>query len=77
VKTITTAQYLQLIGLMAVAERHNVQLKEIEKAVEEIVLSPDADHDHVEHVRGHVSDLTYGSRGVDEFLRILEVTVQK
>lgn len=70
--TITKAQYFQLMGLLVLGERLTRQGKEIEKAVSEIVMSPGADADHV---NGHVMDAVYGSRSLDELLKLLEIEV--
>lgn len=66
-KTITKAQHLQLVGLLALAKRHNERLDDIRRAVAEIIREED---DH-----GHASDIVYGDRDLDDGLRILGITV--
>lgn len=70
-KTITAAQRLQLIGLLALAEMHSNKLDDIIKAVVTITGEPDGD-------TGHSADAVWdrGRRDTDELLKRLEITVE-
>jgi hypothetical protein len=66
VKTIPRSDYYKLVGLLTIAAQHEAALKEIEKAT----LSITGDEEN-----GHTSDAVYGSRTVDELLKLLKITV--
>lgn len=68
-KTISKEQYLQLIGLLAVAEKHNGMLESILEAVREITGEEDK--------FGHSADMIYGSTTLDNALEYLDITVLK
>jgi hypothetical protein len=68
--TITKSEYLQLQGLGALAQRHIVMQKQIEREIEGIV---DGDHG------GNVSDCLWGYDGppdIDDLLKRIEFTVE-
>jgi hypothetical protein len=64
-KTITSNQELQLIGLRALAEQHNKFLREIEKAATEILGNED-----------WVCDYIYESADLDYVLNALKIKVK-
>jgi len=66
-KTITKQQYLQLAGLLTLAERYTGELEEIERAAMEITGEDDE--------WGHTSDAVYGTRSIAELLKLLEIIV--
>jgi hypothetical protein len=66
-KQITRGQYYQLIGLRAVADHHEAQLKHIVRAAYSIT----GEWDTI----GHTNDFVYGSRELDELLKLLEIEV--
>lgn len=67
--TITRAEYLQLVGLMALAERHNEKLKDI--AVCALDLTGESDD------MGHTYDAVYsGEYDADGLLQRLGITVE-
>lgn len=68
-RTITRSEYLQLVGLMALAQRHNQALRELDEAARGIT--------HEER-DGHTSDAIYDafSLGVDDLLRRLKIAVE-
>jgi hypothetical protein len=68
-KTITKQQYLQLAGLLTLAERYNGELEEIKHAAMEI--TGDADE------YGHTSDAVFGERAIVDLLRLLKITVEE
>ena len=72
-KQITQEQYYQLMGLKAMADELNRQLRTVERAAARIVQEP-ADDDG-ETYFGHVSDWIYGSRGLGEMLNLVGVEV--
>jgi hypothetical protein len=65
-KTITYRQRLELLGLAALARKHNAMLNQIVKTAEAIT----GDEEH-----GHTSDAMYCDYDVDEMLRKLEIDV--
>lgn len=67
-KTITHSQYLQLLGLMTLAKQYNAMLEQLLIAAATITQEKDV------HT-GHVSDMVYGSRELDDGLNCLEITV--
>lgn len=66
--TITQKEYIMLQGLIAVAEKHNAICDSCVKSIADI-LGEDDD-------AGHSSDVAYGSRGLDELLRVLGIKVE-
>lgn len=66
--TITRSQYLQLVGLLTLAARHNRDLRAIEKAALEITKEDEL---------GHTGDAVYGdSHTADSLLERLSITVE-
>lgn len=69
-KTITKEQRLQLIGLHALAMKHNAALADILEAAAEIT-------GEAEYEVGHTSDLIYSNhRTPDQVLKLLGVEVE-
>jgi len=66
---ITKSQYMQLIGLKTVADSLLKQLENVEKAAMEITGEDDS--------LGHTSDMIYGSRELDEMLKLLKIEVEE
>lgn len=70
-RTITRNEYLQLVGLIALAQRHNQALRELDEAARAIT--------HEER-DGHTSDTIYDSFSlgvdVDDLLRRLKIAVE-
>lgn len=71
-KTITQEHYLQLVGLLALADYHNRALKDITQAALEIT---DERDDGEIAMWGHTADAVYGESDVKELLRRLDITV--
>lgn len=69
VRTITKAQYLQLVGLNTLAAKYDNLMRELNKAAEEITQEK---HD----CGGHTMDIIYQSRELDEGLEIMGITVE-
>ena len=69
-KTITKSQYYTLIGLREVAKEQCLILDKIEKLAKEITGEQDKDFG------GHASDYIYGTRNLDEMLKILGIKVK-
>lgn len=67
-KRITKSQYLRLLGLITLARQHNQALTDIEKAFTQI-LPKGTDE-------GHISDMVWASRDLDDGLRILKIGVK-
>lgn len=65
-KSITHNQYLQLIGLKTVCEKHNAMCTATLEAAAEIT---------GEDMHGHMSDILFGGRPLDEGLRLMEIEV--
>lgn len=65
-KTITHNQYLQLVGLMTVCEKYNAMCTATLKAAAEII----GEDEH-----GHTSDILFGSRPLDEGLKLMGIDV--
>lgn len=63
--TITANERLQLVGLFALAKRHNRLLKELQHAAEEI------------DSLGHTGDAIYCDTDVDELLRRLSIRIEE
>lgn len=74
-KTITKQQYYALIGFRTIAETWLNKLDDLNKISQEITgeVDPDGNPDFY----GHTSDFIYGSRELDEMLRILEISVEE
>jgi hypothetical protein len=67
--TISRAEYLQLVGLLTLAEQHNERLQEIDLAVGELL---EVDRS------GHIGDEVYGGQGTasaDRMLKNLGIAV--
>ena len=71
--TITQSEYYQLVGLLTLAASYEQKLKDIEKAAGELLDVPPESANAGYY--GHVSDAVYGSRGPDELLQLLKITV--
>lgn len=67
---ITRSEYLQLTGIVALAERYSKMLGDLCEAAYEITKE---EHDHGS---GHTSDVVWGCRELDDALRILGITVE-
>lgn len=72
-KTITTAERLQLIGLLALAADLSKQIQAIERAT--ATLLNESDEGAGSGYFGHVTDAVYGSHGADKLLRLLDIAV--
>ena len=70
IKYITKSQYYTLIGLREVAKKYQEILVELEKSAQEITGEEDTG------CGGHSFDYIYGSRDLDDMLRILEIEVK-
>jgi len=68
-KTITQAQYYQLIGLRAVGDRQHAML--------DAVVTAAADITGEEKDAGQTMDYIWGSQELDELLKRLEITVER
>ncbi len=73
-KQITYSEYLQLIGLKTLADRHNKELDEILKSAQNI--TGEVNHNNEPELSGHTSDWIYGMRSTDEVLKLLGITVK-
>lgn len=72
-KTITRSEYLQLLGLDALARKHNAALHDILEAMEEITGEAGTDRAG----EGHCADLVWSENlTVDEQLPKLGITVE-
>lgn len=69
--TITHVQYLQLLGLFVLAERHVRQLTEIRAAAAALLRGASAESD----LDDTVSDAIFGSATADDLLAELGITV--
>lgn len=74
-KTITHSQYLQLIGLQAIAKEAQARMTEVVKSAVEI--TGEKDSEGIPELSGHTCDIMYDNRGLDEGLRIMKVAVAK
>jgi hypothetical protein len=78
--TLTSAERLQLIGLLALAERYNRLEAEVKQAVEDLVGVTPADRERTSpDYTGHISDAIYddGSRDADRLLNRLNITINE
>lgn len=66
-KKISHSQYLQLVGLQVLAEKHNRMMHDIEACACEITGEDQA---------GHTADILYGSRELDEGLKLMGIEVE-
>lgn len=66
-KLISKNEYHRLVGLMALAERHNKTLVELEAAAREITGEVDD--------MGHTSDAIYGNTSVDELMKRVDLRI--
>ncbi len=69
-KTITKEQYYQLIGVVVLAKSYLDKINDLEKAALNIT-------QEVYDIGGHTSDIVWGSRDLDEGLKIMGVKVNK
>ena len=69
--TITHVQYLQLLGLFVLAERHVRHLAEIRAAVAALLSGASSERD----LHDLVSDAIFGSAAADDLLAELGITV--
>jgi hypothetical protein len=67
-KTVTKAERLQLVGLLALAKQHNEFLRQILSAAMEITGEEDD--------AGHTSDAVYSDYSADALLRNMGITVK-
>lgn len=67
-KTITHAQYLQLLGLREIVKQHDAVCSQANAAAAELL---------GEDPHGHTNDMMYGSRDIDEGLGLLKIKVLK
>lgn len=65
-KTITQNQYLQLVGLIAICQKYWSMCSAAQKAAAEITGTD-------EH--GHISDVLFGDRPLDEGLKLMGIEV--
>lgn len=72
-KTITQDQYLQLVGLSALARECQKRMTEITNCA--VKITGEKDSDGNPHTCGHTSDILYENRGLDEGLRIMGIEV--
>lgn len=72
--TISTKERLQLIGLLALAERYAKQEKQVEEAIGDLLGDPRED----DSINGHISDAMYdaGRRDADALLKRLKIAVE-
>ena len=70
---ISRAEYLQLMGLRAVADKYNALLKAIEVAAYEI--TAELDRNGKPETMGHTSDFIYGNWDLDTMLERLGLKV--
>jgi hypothetical protein len=78
--SITTAERLQLIGLLALAERFERQTHEVRDAIYDMFgVSAQERADITGHASGHIDDAVWdrGSRDVDLLIERLNVTVRR
>lgn len=68
-ETISQSEYLQLVGLLTLAARHNERLSEIEEAACKLV---------GEQPGGHVTDAVYGAydRTPEQLLALVGIDVR-
>lgn len=74
-KSISKREYLALVGLEALAKVQRNMLDEIESAALEI--TKEVDYNGVPERGGHTMDMLWGSRELDDMLRILKIKVKK
>jgi hypothetical protein len=67
-KTVTKSEYLQLVGLLTLAKKHNEWLEDLRVAA--LAITQEAD----EH--GHTGDAVYGDYSADMLLDRLNITVE-
>lgn len=67
--SITQTEYVQIVGLLAIAKRHMRTIEDIEKALREII-GQTGDN-------GHCGDAIFCNYTADELLEKMEVKVQK
>lgn len=72
---ITRSQYLQLTGLLVLAQRHNDALRDIEKAMYGI--TQEKDHDGNPSECGHTADAVYGGYTAEELMGKIGITVEE
>jgi hypothetical protein len=70
--TITSAERLQLMGLVALAERYSTKLEDVLAAGVELLGAEDN-----EVVRDHITDALYNGQDLDEMLQVLAVRVEE
>lgn len=74
-RTITRAQYLQLVGLHALAAHHIKAMDDLTMAA--LAITQERDGDGELDQRGHTNDLIWHSRTLDEGLKIMGITVEE
>lgn len=72
-RTITRAQYLQLLGLVTLARHHNAALNDIVAAALDI--TDERDEEGKRNQWGHTSDLIYSEESLDAKLGYMKITV--
>lgn len=72
-KTITQAQYYQLIGLRAAADKQHAVLDAITKAAQGI--TGEVEDDGSPAFGGHTMDYIWGSDEIDSLLKRLQIEV--
>jgi hypothetical protein len=77
--TITAAERLQLIGLLALAQHHNDALVDIARAAAALLDAGEVDAvgNFLNDKSGHLGDAIYGSRKPEELLPLLGITVDE
>lgn len=74
-KSITQAEYYQLLGLRSIADKYNEMAKNCAVAARDI--TQELDHDGKPDDMGHTYDCIYGSRAVEEMLELIGLTIEK
>lgn len=71
---ITQQEYLQIIGLLVLADKANRELENIESAIASILNIPKEPYGGY----GHISDTVFGERnGADDLLEKLKIEIEK
>lgn len=67
---ITRSEYLQLVGLVMLARKHDEIVRDCNRAAEEIV-------DEEQFGCGHISDACEATTTIDDALRLMGITVKE
>ena len=74
-RTISKAKYYQLVGLIAAAKKQQEIMDAMVEAARDITQEVDSEGNPERS--GHTMDMLWGSRPLDEGLRILKIRVAK